>query len=131
MLVRQKIQRAISRHPGESARELARRLHMSDGPVAGHLNKMEKAGFVTRSHDSEGVSRWWAASTDDPMYAWVPYIGNNNYRIYLKDQDAEIADRMVVILRAVVPELKFARVFKDHVRANVERNKLIKLKGNN
>ncbi len=39
----------------------------------------------------------------------------------------DLANELCEILRAVVPELKYARVFTDVVRANVRRNKLIKL----
>ena len=127
MLVRQRIQAGLIKRPGATTRELAKLLNMGDGQVAGHLNHMEKAGFVTRSRSGDYVSQWWPADKRDPNYAIVTYIGNHKYRIYLEDHEAGYANGLCRILRKVVPEMKYARVFTDTIRIPVRRNKLIKL----
>ena len=131
MLVRQKIQAGLIKHPGSTCRELAKVLNMSDGQVAGHLYHMEKAGFVTRSRNYDEVSLWWSADKNDPNYSMVTYIGNNKYRVYLEDSAMEgatlLTDELCLLLRKIVPELKYARVFTDTIRIPVRRNTLIKL----
>ena len=127
MLVRQRIQAGLIKHPGSTCRELAKVLNMSDGQVAGHLYHMEKAGFVTRSRNCDEVSLWWSADKRDPNYALVTYIGNNKYRVYLEDREAGYANGLCLLLRKIVPELKYARVFTDTIRVPVRRNQLIKL----
>ena len=128
MLVRQKIQNAVIKHPGFTARGLARKLGMGDGAVAGHLNHMEKAGLVVRDRDASGISRWSVVEgADDKSYGMVTYIGNHHYRVYLEDGFGLFADEICLVLRKVMPEMKYARVFTETVRLPVRRNKLIKL----
>jgi len=121
----------IIKHPGLTARELSRKLGMSDGGVAGNLNFMEKAGFVVRSRDSSNVSTWTIGSDEDKNYAEVTYVGNHDYRVYLEDTAMEgsvdLADELCRLLRKIVPELKYARVFTETVRVPVRRNYLTKL----
>ena len=102
MLVRQKIQAGLTKHPGSTCRDLAKALRMSDGQVAGHLHHMEKAGFVTRSKTGADISLWWSASKRDPNYAIVTYIGNHKYRLYLEDREAGYANGLCKLLRKIV-----------------------------
>ena len=127
MLVRQKIQRAVIKHPGSTARELAKRLGMGDGAVAGHLNQMEKAGLASRKKDINRVSKWFLGNAEDKSFSMVTYIGNHHYRIYLEDGMNLYADKICEVLRKVMPEMKYSRVFTETVRVPVRRNYLMKL----
>ena len=127
MLVRQRIQKAIIKHPSLTARELSRKLGMGDGAVAGHLNHMEKAGFVVRSYDENRVSRWNIGKAGDKNYAEVTYVGNHDYRVYLPEDCYEFADHIARVLRKVMPEMKYSRAFTETVRVPVRRNYLTKL----
>jgi len=130
MLVRKRITKAIIKNPGSTARELSKRLSMSDGGVAGHLHHLEKSEFVRREM-VDNVSRWYIGDVPDKNYADVAYIGNRGYRVYLKEGALEgstqLAEEVAELMRDVVPELKYARAFTDTVRVPVKRNKLIKL----
>ena len=105
---------------------IARKLKMTDGQVAGHMYLMEKIDLIKRVK-VDGVSTWYVGTGKDSKFAEVTYVGNHDYRVYLLDEDKDIADRLAVYLRQVTPELKYARAFTEAVRVPVRRNHLTKI----
>ena len=116
----------MAKHPGLTTRKLAKKLKMTDGQVAGHLNLMEQMELATRVK-VDGVSTWFVGTGKDSKFAEVTYVGNHDYRVYLLDEDKDIAERLAVYLRQVAPELKYARAFTEAVRVPVRRNHLTKI----
>jgi hypothetical protein len=108
--------------------ELAKKVDMDAGPVAGHLSSMKGLCMVARQIRSGDSSwEWTAFANKESELTELTYIGNREHRIYLDDVDAEHAESIARVLRKVMPEMKYADAFTELVNLPVKRNQLTKI----